>query len=65
VDAQAAALGVAHPHLYLNYAAPWQRPIAGYSDEAVRFLRATSEKYDPDGVFQRHVPPGAGSKLDD
>lgn len=56
--ARADELGVAHPYLYLNYAAPWQDPIAGYGDESVAFLRGTSATYDPTGLFQKHVPGG-------
>lgn len=44
--------------LYLNYAGEFQDPIAGYGDDSVAFLQATSERYDPGGVFQSRMPGG-------
>jgi hypothetical protein len=37
---------------YLNYAHYVQDPIAGYGDAAIEKLKAASNKYDPNGVFQ-------------
>lgn len=51
-------LGLYNKYLYLNYAAPWQDPIAGYGDANKASLRAVSKKYDPEGVFQKQVPGG-------
>ncbi|KAB8299324.1 hypothetical protein EYC80_001397 [Monilinia laxa] len=43
---------------YLNYAASWQDPIAGYGEENHAKLRRTSIAYDLEGVFQRAVTGG-------
>ena len=46
----------------LNYANGNQDPIPTYGSEAVEFLMATSQKYDPEGMFQKlrqtgfHIP---------
>ncbi|GAB1737424.1 hypothetical protein NU219Hw_g1569t1 [Hortaea werneckii] len=55
---KARELGVQQKFIYLNYAAPWQDPIGGYGEDAVRRLREVSRKYDPTGVFQKQVPGG-------
>lgn len=47
-----------HRWKYLNYAARWQDPIAGYGRSNKRRLGAISRQYDPDGVFQRQMPGG-------
>lgn len=57
-EAAAAEMGVQEDYLYLNYAAEWQDPIAGYGADVVARLQATSKKYDPRGVFQKQVPGG-------
>ena len=57
-EAAAEELGVQNKYLYLNYAAEWQDPIAGYGSEVKARLQATSRKYDPRGVFQNQVPGG-------
>lgn len=46
---------------YLNYALGDQDPIGGYGAKVVEFLKATSHKYDPEGVFQKLR--GSGFKL--
>ncbi|KAH7236492.1 hypothetical protein BKA59DRAFT_496699 [Fusarium tricinctum] len=40
---------------YLNYAAPYQEPLKSLSKAERRFLRATSQKYDPEQILQRKV----------
>ena len=50
--------GTDNPYLYLNYAAEWQKPIQGYEEEQVRFLRKVSRDVDPGQVFQRLVKGG-------
>ena len=50
--------GSAHSFIFLNYADITQDPIAGYGAENVAFLRDTSRKYDPSGLFQQAVPGG-------
>lgn len=57
-DEAAKRLGVSDKRLYLNYAAKWQDPIAGYGKDVVARLQATSKKYGPTGVFQNLVPGG-------
>jgi hypothetical protein len=57
-EKEAVELGVEHRYLYLNYAAPWQDPIAGYGSEIRKRLQLASTKYDPVGVFQEQVPGG-------
>ncbi|KAK4652802.1 hypothetical protein QC762_512650 [Podospora pseudocomata] len=46
------------PWVYLNYAADWQDPIAGYGTGNVAALQAARTKYDPNGVFTSRVPGG-------
>ena len=58
VELLAADSGMLHKWKYLNYAAQWQDPIAGYGHENREKLRAVSRKYDPVGVFQKQVPGG-------
>lgn len=43
---------------YLNYAAEWQDPIAGYGPAGKKRLQKVSKKYDPAGIFQKAVPGG-------
>lgn len=43
---------------YLNYAAEWQDPIAGYGRAEKKRLQEVSKKYDPAGIFQKAVPGG-------
>ena len=50
--------GVYNEFIYLNYAAEWQNPIAGYGAANVAFLKSVSKKYDPSGLFQKAVPGG-------
>jgi hypothetical protein len=51
-------LGLHHEYIYLNYANLYQDVYSGYGDEAKRFLKAVSAKYDPSGMFQHQR--GAG-----
>ena len=48
--------GLSNEYVYLNYAAPSQDPISGYGAGNKANLRAVSQKYDPDQVFQKAVP---------
>lgn len=48
--------GVLHRFKYLNFAASFQDPFAGYGSEELDKLRAVAGKYDPEGVFQKQVP---------
>ena len=42
----------------MNYAWRGQMVIDGYGEDNKRFLKEVSEKYDPDGVFQKAVVGG-------
>jgi hypothetical protein len=57
-QARAEQLGVGKRFLYLNYAAQFQDPLAGYGPASVERLQAASAKYDPSGVFKKLVPGG-------
>lgn len=56
--AEAQTMGLFNQYEYLNYAAEWQDPIAGYGEDVKMQLQRVSRKYDPKGVFQRQVPGG-------
>ena len=45
--------GVAHPYLYINYAAAGRADevFAGYGGANLRRLRRVQKEFDPDGVF--------------
>jgi hypothetical protein len=58
VNALATQLGVNRNYIYLNYAGPFQNPIASYGAANVAHLKAASKKYDPHGLFQTGVPGG-------
>ncbi|CAI6228924.1 unnamed protein product [Periconia digitata] len=47
--------GVKHRFVYLNFAASFQDPFAGYGADSLSLLRRVARKYDPQGVFQRQV----------
>ncbi|PGG98860.1 hypothetical protein AJ80_09442 [Polytolypa hystricis UAMH7299] len=61
-NALAEEMGLANDFVYLNYAAPHQKPIQGYGAENVNKLRGAQKKYDPTKVFEI-LQPG-GFKLD-
>ncbi|KAK5625854.1 hypothetical protein RRF57_001570 [Xylaria bambusicola] len=46
------------PFIFINDAAPFQRPLQEYGENTFQKLRSTSYKYDPAGVFQSLVPGG-------
>ncbi|KAL6710324.1 hypothetical protein ACN47E_009270 [Coniothyrium glycines] len=50
--------GVLHKYKYLNFAASFQDPFAGYGADEVKALKKVARKYDPRGVFQKQVPGG-------
>jgi hypothetical protein len=58
IDHDAKGKGTLVPFKYLNYAAPFQDPIASYGSENVKKLQDASKKFDPDGLFQKGVPGG-------
>jgi hypothetical protein len=57
--------GVYSRYIYLNYAAEFQDPIAGYGEANKAQMIAVSEKYDPIQFFQRQVPGGFKLKRKD
>lgn len=69
--AAAKAKGKDMAYLYMNYASPWQDPVAGYGAANKAKLQAISKKYDPTGVFETLQPgyfklsgaPKSGSPL--
>ncbi|KAI1098022.1 putative oxidoreductase [Jackrogersella minutella] len=61
----ARSLDAYDPFIYLNYAAPWQEPIASYGDESVQKLRELRARVDPKGVFTHLVPGGFKIPPDD
>ncbi|KAF4627554.1 hypothetical protein G7Y89_g10599 [Cudoniella acicularis] len=58
VDNEAKEKGFGSKFTYLNYASAWQDPIDGLGEEMKSRLRKASEKYDPQGMFQKAVPGG-------
>ncbi|CAG5161875.1 uncharacterized protein ALTATR162_LOCUS6114 [Alternaria atra] len=50
--AAAKAKGKDTDYLYMNYASPYQDPIAGYGAVNKAKLKAVSKKYDPTSVFE-------------
>jgi len=58
VESVAQSMRLLHRWKYLNYAAEWQDPIAGYGKVNKEKLGAISRKYDSHGVFVRQVPGG-------
>ena len=57
-EAASKSLGTYNPYLYLNYAADFQNPIAGYGADSVSFLKTVNQKYDPAQLFQIQLPGG-------
>ncbi|KAL3469301.1 FAD-binding domain-containing protein [Aspergillus californicus] len=58
IDQEAQQRNLAVPFKYLNYAFNFQDPIASYGAENKAKLQEVARKYDPEGVFQKHVPGG-------
>jgi len=58
LEDKARSLGAYDPYLYINYAAPWQNPIASYWGNIVQNLRTLWSRVDPTAVFTRRVPGG-------
>ncbi|KAF3760403.1 FAD-binding domain-containing protein, partial [Cryphonectria parasitica EP155] len=54
----ARTLGVYDAFIYLNYAAPWQNPIASYGNTSVQQLQELRARVDPKEVFTHLVPGG-------
>lgn len=58
IDAASQNAGAYNKYKYLNYAASWQNPIAGYGQGNQQKLQAVSKRYDPIGLFQNSCPGG-------
>ncbi|KAK4032371.1 FAD-binding domain-containing protein [Parachaetomium inaequale] len=58
IESRAKAEGLLRKFQYLNYAAPYQTPLASYGADSVKFLQRVSRKYDPLALFQARVPGG-------
>lgn len=58
IESRARAKGLLQKFQYLNYAAPYQKPLASYGAGNLAFLKEVSKRYDPEGVFQTRVPGG-------
>jgi hypothetical protein len=56
LQAEAIKRGLANDYIYMNYASPWQDPIASYGAENKQRLKQVASVYDPTGVFQRLQP---------
>ncbi|KAI1909870.1 hypothetical protein LOZ53_006171 [Ophidiomyces ophidiicola] len=54
----ASTRGLLHHFEYMNYAAPYQKPITSYGAENVRKLRRAQTMYDPRKVFEELQPGG-------
>ena len=50
--------GLLHRYVFTNYAYQRDNVMAGYGERSLARLRAASQKYDPEGMFQRGVPGG-------
>ncbi|KAI0382442.1 putative oxidoreductase [Hypomontagnella monticulosa] len=58
IEDDAKKSGAYDPFVYLNYAAPWQDPIASYGAKNVERLKRVRKGVDSRGVFTRQVPGG-------
>jgi Berberine and berberine like len=58
MEREVGSLGSLDPFVYLNYAAPWQKPISSYGQASVERLARIREQYDPQRVFTYTVPGG-------
>ena len=62
-EAWAKELGVYHPFIYANYAAPWQDIWRGYGEENIKDLKKLQRRYDPEELFTKGGLCGGGFKL--
>ncbi|KAF2005170.1 FAD-binding domain-containing protein [Amniculicola lignicola CBS 123094] len=58
LTAVAKGLDVYHRYKFMNYATKGQEVIESYGPENVKMLWAVSQKYDPEGFFQKRVTGG-------
>jgi FAD/FMN-containing dehydrogenase len=52
IDLFAGQHGTGNEYRYTNYCGAWQKPFESYGKKNHNFLKETSRKYDPDGLFQ-------------
>ncbi|KAK3318063.1 hypothetical protein B0H66DRAFT_621733 [Apodospora peruviana] len=50
--------GLLHRYVFTNYAYHRDNIMTGYGEQSLVRLKAASEKYDPEGMFQKGVPGG-------
>lgn len=50
--------GLLHRYVFTNYAYQKDNVMVGYGQQSLAKLRKASQKYDPEGMFQRGVPGG-------
>lgn len=62
IKAASIKASTANPYIYLNYAGEHHDPLGGYGAANIKTMKQLSQKYDPQGVFQKLVP--GGWKLD-
>jgi hypothetical protein len=55
IQAEAVKRGLANDYIYMNYASPWQDPIASYGANKQK-LKQVASVYDPTAVFQKLQP---------
>lgn len=58
VEREAETRGTLVPFKYLNYATTFQEPIGSYGGGNIEKLHHASQKFDPEGLFQKGVPGG-------
>jgi hypothetical protein len=56
LQADAVKRGLESDYIYMNYASPWQDPLASYGADNKQRLKEVASVYDPTGVFQRLQP---------
>jgi hypothetical protein len=56
LQAEAVKRGLTSDFIYLNYASPWQDPLASYGAANLGRLRQVAKVYDPTAVFQTLQP---------
>jgi hypothetical protein len=55
-EAEAIKRGLKSDYTYMNYASPWQDPIASYGAANKQRLKQIAGVYDPTAVFQKLQP---------
>ena len=63
IDAFANKHGSSYTYRYLNYCGSWQKPLHSCGGTNLEFLKAVSQRYDPDGLFQRGCTGGFKLRL--